>query len=136
MPIGAIVSRVWSGTHWHYPNVERLLAELTAARKVQLDRDTAALNPPKIPSTAKSRWVTLLRRGDEFIVECEVDGTVVAVIREHKDCNPYHSINLTLAESGEEGFVPPKRNAPPPPPSRPAPANLLINEATQRPAGT
>lgn len=31
-PIGVLASRIWSGTHWHYPHIEKMVAELTALR--------------------------------------------------------------------------------------------------------
>ena len=29
-PIDVLADRVWSGTHWHYPNIEKLIARITA----------------------------------------------------------------------------------------------------------
>lgn len=29
-PVDALASRVWSGTHWHYPHIEKMAAALTA----------------------------------------------------------------------------------------------------------
>ncbi len=33
-PIDALASRVWSGTHWHYPHIETMIAEIERLRKL------------------------------------------------------------------------------------------------------
>lgn len=48
-PIDVLADRVWSGTRWHYPNIEKMVAELTsirtqlAAAEQQLTTATALL---------------------------------------------------------------------------------------------
>ena len=32
MPIDVLASRVWSGTHWHYPHIETMIAEIERLR--------------------------------------------------------------------------------------------------------
>jgi NTP pyrophosphatase (non-canonical NTP hydrolase) len=44
-PIDVLADRVWSGTHWHYPNIEKLIARITALEaelaeaKEQIERE-------------------------------------------------------------------------------------------------
>ena len=33
-PIDVLASRVWSGTHWHYPHIETMIAEIERLRKL------------------------------------------------------------------------------------------------------
>ena len=33
-PIDVLASRVWGGTHWHYPHIETMIAEIGRLRKL------------------------------------------------------------------------------------------------------
>jgi len=33
-PIDALATRVWSGTHWHYPHIEAMISEIERLRKL------------------------------------------------------------------------------------------------------
>jgi len=36
-PVDCLATRVWGGTHWHYPHIERMVSEMKTMRKTITD---------------------------------------------------------------------------------------------------
>lgn len=97
-PMDALASRVWSGTHWYYPHIERMVAELTRLR-AEVERLTKYVDGQDLRSDFKTATemraeLTALRAVAEA-AEKWIEANTAGAIND--ECRAIGQLRTTLA---------------------------------------
>lgn len=80
-PIDVLACRVWSGTHWHYPHIERMVAELAQLRQIEADANAAGqiTRDGKFARIGMKVWHPKHAEPSECFIEHPEDGFTVEI---------------------------------------------------------
>jgi hypothetical protein len=86
-PIDALACRVWSGSHYHYPHIERMIADLARLRKLESEFHAAGF----ITDSGEVRKMCPKADGTPSELPVSADGFVVG---KGAKLHPLHPIDL------------------------------------------